>query len=184
MTWRVRRGNYDHSSSAYASCDSKIWAIVSPLLDQALDLDRIPREQFVARVIASDPEAGAQLSRLLLAHDELSTSDFLDGEQLRGAWAGMAGISIGPYTLRIAARLGRRRRGLESAPQRRSLRRRRGGEAAAAVDFDASLRGAIHTRGYVARAIVTSQRRAPARRRRHGNRPALPGPRAHRRRSH
>jgi tetratricopeptide (TPR) repeat protein len=79
--------------------DPKVWTIVSPLLDRALDLERASREQFVADIANSDPEAAAALSRLLAVHDQLSTSDFLDGEQLRGAWTGMAGVAIGPYTL-------------------------------------------------------------------------------------
>src|SRR5688572_24239076 len=79
--------------------DANVWPIVSPLLDRALDLDVDARRQFVDEVLASDPRTGAVLSALIDAHDNLSTSDFLETPPRLLADPTLAGTTVGSYTL-------------------------------------------------------------------------------------
>ncbi len=78
--------------------DPATWHIVSPLFDQALDLDAEARRRFVAEVGAADPKTGATLTRLLESHDRLLGSTFLDTPAL-AAEPDLAGTTIGAYTL-------------------------------------------------------------------------------------
>lgn len=78
--------------------DPATWHIVSPLFDQALDLEADARRRFVAEVGAADPKTGATLTRLLESHDRLLGSTFLDTPAL-AAEPDLAGTTIGAYTL-------------------------------------------------------------------------------------
>jgi len=78
--------------------DLATWHIVSPLFDQALDLEADARRRFVAEVAAADPKTGETLTRLLESHDRLLGSTFLDTPAL-AAEPDLAGTMIGAYTL-------------------------------------------------------------------------------------
>ena len=80
--------------------DPATWHIVSPLFDQALDLEAAVRRRFVEEVAAADPKTGETLTRLLESHDRLLGSTFLDTPALV-AEPDLAGTTIGAYTLDV-----------------------------------------------------------------------------------
>src|SRR4029079_12118598 len=77
----------------------ELWAKLEPLLDQALDLTPEERASFVARVRAESPALAVELERLLLAESspvpEILKRDPVPEEYRRG----LAGQSVGKYTL-------------------------------------------------------------------------------------
>ena len=81
--------------------DPATWHAVSPLFDQALDLDADARRRFVDDVRASDPKTGEILTRLLGSHERLLDSTFLDTPALADAEPDLAGTTIGAYTLDV-----------------------------------------------------------------------------------
>ena len=48
-----------------------LWPTLSPLLDQALDLDPDARSELVATIHRSAPEVAAALQQLLIEHDRV-----------------------------------------------------------------------------------------------------------------
>jgi len=77
-----------------------LWPTLSPLLDQALDLDPGARSELVAAIRRSAPEVGAALEQLLIEHDRVRASTFLETPAVAdGILASLAGQTIGAYTL-------------------------------------------------------------------------------------
>ena len=58
--------------------DKDRWQALSPLLDQALDLDSVGREALLADLAREQPELAVVLRRLLSEQDRLAGSDFLE----------------------------------------------------------------------------------------------------------
>ncbi len=80
--------------------DQVLWKRLSPLFDRALDLEPAARSDLVAEVRARDPELAAALERLLLEHDGVLASDFLERTPLDDeALPSLAGQTIGSYKL-------------------------------------------------------------------------------------
>lgn len=79
--------------------DPASWRSLSPLLDQALDLEAAPRAAFVAALREHAPDLAAALQRLLEQHDALLTSPFLEVPALDHARTSLAGQTIGAYRL-------------------------------------------------------------------------------------
>jgi serine/threonine-protein kinase len=79
--------------------DPALWRSLSPLLDQALDLETAPRAAFVAALRDHAPDLAAALQRLLEQHDALLTSPFLEMPALDHRGTSLAGQTIGAYTL-------------------------------------------------------------------------------------
>ena len=77
------------------------WRTLSPLFDQALDLDAGGRARLLADLERERPDLAPTLARLLKEHDRLLGSDFLestaaiDGTPLPS----LAGHAVGPYRL-------------------------------------------------------------------------------------
>lgn len=82
-----------------AGLSKELWAVVGPLLDQALDLGPEERERLLVGLRAESPVVAAELEALLAA--EATPVPGLLGEspapELRGR--GLAGQSVGRYTL-------------------------------------------------------------------------------------
>ena len=81
--------------------EKHLWQTLSPMLDQALDLDGDERDEYLGAVRVHDPAAAAALQDLLAAHDRLRSSDFLETSAIpsgdvRGV---LEGQTIGAYTL-------------------------------------------------------------------------------------
>jgi eukaryotic-like serine/threonine-protein kinase len=77
------------------------WTILSPLLDRALELDAGGRDALLADVARQHPEVARVLARLLVEHDRLRESDFLETSPAidEGRGPTLAGHTIGQYTL-------------------------------------------------------------------------------------
>lgn len=76
------------------------WRVLSPYLDKALDMDDAARAVWLTSLRAQDPALAAQLVSLLEEHNALAQSGFMErspGTLPRSA--GLAGQTIGPYTL-------------------------------------------------------------------------------------
>ena len=82
-----------------AALNPVLWQSLSPLLDQALDLEPEARAAFVAMLRRDTPELGDAIDRLLDQHDRLSTSHFLELSPLDDSATQLAGQTIGAYTL-------------------------------------------------------------------------------------
>ena len=54
-----------------------VWRRISPLLDQALDLDTAGRAALLDDIRRDEPEVAAVLARLLAVHEQLRSSSFL-----------------------------------------------------------------------------------------------------------
>lgn len=78
--------------------DARTWTLVSPLLDQALDLPADGRVGFVAQLRLSQPHAATLLDGLLASHDEAVASAFLEAD-LAGPRLTVAGTRVGAYVL-------------------------------------------------------------------------------------
>ena len=76
----------------------KLWAVVSPYLDEALELDPAQRQSWLAAVAASRPALAAELRELLTLHDGNRASGFMERSPLRDEES-LAGQRIGPYTV-------------------------------------------------------------------------------------
>jgi serine/threonine-protein kinase len=82
-----------------AELSRELWAVVAPLLDQALDLPPDERASFVDQVRVDSPIVASELETLL-AVESTPVSEFLDqppAPELQGR--GLAGQSVGKYTL-------------------------------------------------------------------------------------
>jgi eukaryotic-like serine/threonine-protein kinase len=76
----------------------KLWALVSPYLDEALELDPAQREPWLASLAAINPALAAELRELLALHEANRASGFMERAPLRDEES-LAGQQIGPYTL-------------------------------------------------------------------------------------
>src|SRR5262245_19684279 len=80
--------------------DKALWHRLSPLLDRALDLDPSGRPAFVAAVRAEDHALADALERLLLEHERVLASSFLEGAPVDNREVpSLAGQTVGAYTL-------------------------------------------------------------------------------------
>jgi eukaryotic-like serine/threonine-protein kinase len=78
-----------------------LWLRLSPLLDQALELEGDERAAWLARLRAQDPVLADKVAELLAAHGDLQSEGFLDGAAApQPAAASLAGLTVGAYTLR------------------------------------------------------------------------------------
>src|SRR5262245_45543838 len=84
-----------------ANIDRRLWESLSPLLDQALDLDPGTRQGFVAALRSIDPILATALEKLLGEHQRVLASDFLEGSLLTSSdlAPSLSGQRIGAYTL-------------------------------------------------------------------------------------
>ena len=78
--------------------DATTWTLVSPLLDEALDLPAAGRAALLARVTQSHPSIVGLLADLLADHDAALASGFLDTQAVEPADT-LTGTRIGAYTL-------------------------------------------------------------------------------------
>src|SRR5262249_10321242 len=76
------------------------WKVLSPRLDEALDLTEEERRRWLAALRTHDPTLAEQLEVLLKEHRALSEQRFLEKQivQLPGS-QGLAGQRLGVYTL-------------------------------------------------------------------------------------
>ena len=88
--------------------DKDRWQALSPLLDQALELDSRGREALLADVARQQPELAAVLARLLSEHDRLAGSAFLETSLTldEAPPPTLAGYAVGPYTLEAPLGIG------------------------------------------------------------------------------
>ncbi len=88
--------------------DKQIWERLSPLIDQALDLDAAARAAFLAAMRAESPAIATRLEGLLIAHDHACASSFLLSPPLTDdvAEQGLTGQTIGAYTIERALGMG------------------------------------------------------------------------------
>ena len=91
------------------SIPPELWAEISRLLDEAMNLERGERDAWLLRVDAGDAQVAAHVRRLLAAHDRATGSDALvapPAELVAAAFASgddtpplAAGMMLGPYRL-------------------------------------------------------------------------------------
>lgn len=55
------------------------WRVLSPYLDQALEMDAEARARWLASILARDPSLAAELQSLLTEHETLRMTRFLEG---------------------------------------------------------------------------------------------------------
>ena len=86
--------------------DQERWSVLSPLLDEALELDAGARAQWLEELGRREPDLAPIVERLLAEHDELRGSSFLESSPAIEDTPGLslAGHTVGPY--RLEARLG------------------------------------------------------------------------------
>jgi len=92
---RVRQFDYDSQTVAFI--DESFWIRLSPLLDQALELEGEPRNQFVGSLREREPALAAALERQLSEHDRAQLSGFL--ELPAAAPISLEGRTFGSYEL-------------------------------------------------------------------------------------
>ncbi len=73
-----RDPRFDYDSQTVAFVDESFWSRLSPLLDQALELEGEPRDELVRSLRERDPDLAAALERHLAEHDRASRSGFLE----------------------------------------------------------------------------------------------------------
>jgi eukaryotic-like serine/threonine-protein kinase len=81
--------------------DRQLWESLSPLLDQALELEPGARETLLRSLRSSDPAVASVLASLLGEHDRVLASDFLETSPLAAAAIppSLSGQTVGAYTL-------------------------------------------------------------------------------------
>jgi eukaryotic-like serine/threonine-protein kinase len=81
--------------------DRPLWESLSPLLDQALDLDAGARESFLRSLQSREPNTALALAGLLAEHDRVVVSDFLEASVFASAASVpvLDGQAVGAYTL-------------------------------------------------------------------------------------
>src|SRR4030095_11511769 len=81
--------------------DQGRWRSLSPLLDQALDLAPGSRAEFLESLGSADPTAAAALRELLLVHEQVATSNFLEDSLISAhdPLPSLIGQTVGAYTL-------------------------------------------------------------------------------------
>src|SRR5262245_47459865 len=84
-----------------AHIDLRLWESLSPLLDQALDLDSGTRRTFTRSLHSIDPRIATTLDELLGDHERVLASDFLEGSLLTSAdlSVSLSCQRLGAYTL-------------------------------------------------------------------------------------
>ena len=63
--------------------DPELWRLLSPLLDQALDLGPAERQALVAAIRVQSRELSAALESLLVEHDRVLAEGFLETPRWR-----------------------------------------------------------------------------------------------------
>jgi serine/threonine-protein kinase len=88
--------------------DQDRWSVLSPLLDEALDLDADARPGWLGELEGRQPEVARILEGLLQEHDRLRGSDFLASSLTFDDMPGrsLSGHTIGPYTLEAPLGIG------------------------------------------------------------------------------
>jgi eukaryotic-like serine/threonine-protein kinase len=77
-----------------------LWSKLSPLFDRALDSDSKGREELLAAIRADEPELAVALEQLLVEHEHLLASEFLETDDLApGVMRSLVGQIVGAYTL-------------------------------------------------------------------------------------
>ena len=79
--------------------ETERWRVLSPLLDEALDLPAAERAVWLAQLAVRDPQLGRDIGALLAAGDEADAERFLDGPAVAVPPATLAGQVLGAYTL-------------------------------------------------------------------------------------
>jgi eukaryotic-like serine/threonine-protein kinase len=79
--------------------DKRRWQVLSPLLDELIDLDAAARATRLAQISASDGGLADELAQLLAQQPAIEQSAFLDGAALPASEPTLAGQQIGNYTL-------------------------------------------------------------------------------------
>ena len=78
--------------------DPRTWTLVSPLLDEWLELATVHREPWLARLRELRPDVADLLEELLASHEAAVKADFLETSPVE-AEAGLAGTTVGAYAL-------------------------------------------------------------------------------------
>src|SRR5690349_4447171 len=79
---------------------SALWLKLSPALDCALDLEAGERRAYVESIRAADPALASALEALLIQHDRVVASGFLESTSaVDGVPSSLTGQTIGAYTL-------------------------------------------------------------------------------------
>src|SRR5579864_613522 len=81
-----------------ARLDDNLWQQVSPYLDEALELDPLRRESWLAELEAAHPTVAAELRRMLAVHAANTAAGFLECSPI-DAFEPLTGQQIGPYTI-------------------------------------------------------------------------------------
>jgi len=81
--------------------DRQLWESLSPLLDQALELEAGARESFLRSLHSTEPTIASALAGLLAEHDRVLASDFLEASLFTPAVSPpvLDGQTVGAYTL-------------------------------------------------------------------------------------
>jgi eukaryotic-like serine/threonine-protein kinase len=80
--------------------DKVHWNVLSPLLDELLELDETARDERLARISSGDGNLARELSELLQKHRTIEEIGFLEGSALqRTSEPSLAGQVVGNYTL-------------------------------------------------------------------------------------
>src|SRR5262245_57564738 len=75
------------------------WAVLSPHLDRALEMDAEERASWLQSLHENDPTLAAELGTLLEEHRALARDRFLEDAAPRPARSSLVGQNIGAYTL-------------------------------------------------------------------------------------
>ena len=88
--------------------DEALWRALSPLLDRALDLDAGAREAMLADLGRERPDVAEMLRALLIEHERLADSDFLQPAMSADHTPvpSLAGHAVGAYTLELPLGMG------------------------------------------------------------------------------
>ena len=82
-----------------ARIDSARWVVVSPLLDELLDVDNARRSERLAQIRATDPALADGLESLLAQQTRVEREGFLTGSAVGLGVEATAGQIVGSYTL-------------------------------------------------------------------------------------
>ena len=96
LSRRVPRFDYDSQTVAFV--DESFWSRLSPLLDQALELEGGPRDELVGSLRERDPALAGALERQLAEHDRALRSGFL-ALPAGAAPVSLEGRTFGAYEL-------------------------------------------------------------------------------------
>ncbi|HTT11397.1 MAG TPA: serine/threonine-protein kinase [Burkholderiaceae bacterium] len=83
-----------------AAIDKARWQVLSPLLDELLEMDAAERPRRLALIRRDDPALGEELAVLLVQQAAVETAEFLEGSALRlPRGASLSEHVVGSYTL-------------------------------------------------------------------------------------